>query len=161
MELTQDENSFVKRILIISSHLEATNKISTDCFLAAFTRFSSRRGYPAHIYSGNGTAFVGAANVMKNGQVKFLTELRHKIVSDNIFQSVDWHFIPPGPLHMDGLWEAGVQKCSEIYFWGRIEACLNSRPHCPMTDNPSDINPLKPGHFLVGTWFLNGIPQLS
>ena len=37
----------------IAIHWEATNEISTDC-LAAFTRFSSRRGCPAHIYSDNG-----------------------------------------------------------------------------------------------------------
>lgn len=45
-------------------HLEATNDISTECFLAAFTRFFSRRGCPSHLYSDNGTAFVGAANIL-------------------------------------------------------------------------------------------------
>ena len=37
----------------------------------------------------------------------------------------------------------------------RLEACLNSRPLCPMTDNPSDINPLTLGHFVVESAILS------
>jgi len=32
----------------------------------------------------------------------------------------------------------------------RIEAVLNSRPISPISDDPSDLNALIPGHFLVG-----------
>ena len=37
----------------------------------------------------------------------------------------------------------------------RIEACLNSRPLSPMSDNPTDVNPLTPGHFLIGNAILS------
>ncbi|XP_015120520.1 uncharacterized protein LOC107043500 [Diachasma alloeum] len=32
----------------------------------------------------------------------------------------------------------------------QIEACLNSRPICPMSDDPDDLQVLTPGHFLIG-----------
>lgn len=32
----------------------------------------------------------------------------------------------------------------------RIEACLNSRPLSPSSENSQDLNPLTPGHFLIG-----------
>lgn len=31
-----------------------------------------------------------------------------------------------------------------------IEACLNSRPLCPMSEDPDDFEVLKPGHFILG-----------
>ncbi|XP_059222451.1 uncharacterized protein LOC131996706 [Stomoxys calcitrans] len=45
-------------------HLEPTSDLSTNTFLAAFTRFASRRGCPLHLYSDNGTNFVGASKVL-------------------------------------------------------------------------------------------------
>ncbi|GFX94050.1 integrase catalytic domain-containing protein [Trichonephila clavipes] len=32
----------------------------------------------------------------------------------------------------------------------QIEACLNSRPLTPMSNDPQDLQPLTPGHFLIG-----------
>ncbi|XP_070141655.1 uncharacterized protein [Drosophila kikkawai] len=67
---------------------------------------------------------------------------------------------------MGGLWEAGV-KSFKAHFYkytaagkytfeelatllAKIEACLNSRPISPMSEDPTDLVALSPGHFLIG-----------
>lgn len=43
-------------------HLEMVTDLTTSAFLAAFNRFTSRRGCPTEIHSDNGRNFVGAHN---------------------------------------------------------------------------------------------------
>ncbi|GBN38388.1 hypothetical protein AVEN_113152-1 [Araneus ventricosus] len=40
----------------------------------------------------------------------------------------------------------------------QIEACLNSRPLCPISEDPSELAVLTPGHFIIGT-ALTTIPE--
>ncbi|XP_020713016.1 uncharacterized protein LOC110117666 [Ceratitis capitata] len=109
-------------------HPEATSDLSTSTFLAAFARFVARRGCPLH-------------------------------------EETNWHFIPPGAPHVGGLWEAGVKSFKTHFrrvanamrftmeefstLLAKIEACLNSRPISPLSDNPESIEPLT--HFLIGS----------
>ncbi|XP_065365684.1 uncharacterized protein LOC135958720 [Calliphora vicina] len=148
-------------------HLEATSDLSTPNFMAAFQRFISRRGCPNTIFSDNGTNYVGASRQLKKDFKSFLKESQSLICSSYGVQGVSWRFIPAGAPHMGGLWEAGV-KSFKLHFrkqaqafkytfeelstiLARIEACLNSRPLCPMTDNTQEPVALTPGHFLIGS----------
>uniref|UniRef100_A0A182PWL7 DUF5641 domain-containing protein n=1 Tax=Anopheles epiroticus TaxID=199890 RepID=A0A182PWL7_9DIPT len=47
-------------------------------------------------------------------------------------------------------------------FWiiAEVELCMNSRPLIPLSSDPSDTEPLTPGHFLVGSNMLS-LPQVD
>lgn len=107
---------------------------------------------------------------------KYLLNLNEKVPEIAINEGINWHFIPPASPHFGGLWEAGVKSTkhhlkrilgnNKLTFEEltttviQIEACLNSRPICPLTNDPNDINALTPGHFLVGGPLL-AIPEES
>ncbi|XP_065356213.1 uncharacterized protein LOC135950608 [Calliphora vicina] len=146
---------------------EVTSDLSTDTFLAAFNRFISRRGCPHTIFSDNGTNFVGASRELEREFKTFLLESKSRICSTFGINGLSWRFIPAGAPHMGGLWEAGVRSF-KLHFrkdahsgkytfeelstvLDRIEACLNSRPLCPMNDYPNEIVALTLGHFLIGS----------
>ncbi|XP_075161640.1 uncharacterized protein LOC142234394 [Haematobia irritans] len=153
------------------------NNLSTTTFLAAFHRFISRRGCPKTIFSDNGTNFVGASREMEKELRSVLKEGRDKVCSAYQFQQLSWQFIPAGAPHMGGLWEAAV-KSFKTHFrkhasgfkytfeefstvLSRIEACLNSRPLCPMSESSQELVALTPGHFLVGSPILAPPEQLE
>ncbi|XP_062538907.1 uncharacterized protein LOC134207198 [Armigeres subalbatus] len=149
-------------------HLELVSDLSTDRFLQALHRFISRRGRCRDIYSDNGTNFVGARNLMKDF-LKLLqnSDHRDKVSKECAEEGIHWHFSPPSAPHFGGLWEAAVRSAKNhlIKVIGetlmspedfntllvQIEGCLNSRPLTPMSDDPCDLEPLTPGHFLVGS----------
>ncbi|XP_075162899.1 uncharacterized protein LOC142235534 [Haematobia irritans] len=144
-------------------HLELTSSLSAPAFLACFHRFTSRRGCPLNLYSDNGKTFVCASKTLSK---EFLNSSRDAVVAQFSDRNISWHFIPPGAPHMGGLWEAGVKSFKTHFrkmarshkftfeefntILARIEACLNSRPISPMSENPEDLVALTPGHFLIG-----------
>jgi len=145
-------------------HLELVSGLTTEVFLASLMRFMSRRGYCSHIYSDNGTNFVGANKVLHS---YFTPKHGQRTIEDSLTDlKIQWHFIPPAAPHFGGLWEAAVKSAKrhllKVTTMGlltfeemntlfcRVEALLNSRPISPMSDDPSDLNALTPGHFLTG-----------
>ncbi|GFU47968.1 integrase catalytic domain-containing protein [Trichonephila clavipes] len=128
-------------------HIEAVGDLTTDSFIAALRRFGARRGTPRHIYSDNGTNFVGA----------------HR------------HFIPPSSPHFGGIWESGIRSVKfhlkrvlgetiltfeELTtLLTQIEGLLNSRPLSYVNDSDIEcISTFTPSHFLTGDVLLS-VPE--
>ncbi|KAL4098581.1 hypothetical protein QTP88_023156 [Uroleucon formosanum] len=136
----------------------------TNAFMATLFRFMARCGQCSHIYSDNGTNFVGAEKELRS-YFKVLSGKRsiQEIVSDH---GIQWHFIPPAAPHFGGLWEAAVKSAKThlkkmsgsallnfeemTTLLCRIEAVLNNCPLTPTFNCPSDYTALTPAHFLVG-----------
>ncbi|XP_014216679.1 uncharacterized protein LOC106645349 [Copidosoma floridanum] len=113
-------------------HLEAVTDCSTDGFLAAYRRFTLRRGLPLKLYSECGTNFVGADKALR----QHYTDAQ------------------PSP-HMGGKWEAAVKSIKfhlrrtvgeALYTYEeistlltQIESVLNYRPLEPIS-NDSEIS---------------------
>ncbi|XP_070528256.1 uncharacterized protein [Cardiocondyla obscurior] len=153
-------------------HIELVSDYTTAAFLAALRRFISRRKICSTILSDRGTNFVGADKELR----KFFAEcIKSKEFAKTLAnQEIKWKFNPPSAPHFDGIWEAAVKATKhhirrvigeatltfeEMYtLLTQIEACLNSRPLVPLSNNPEDLEALTPGHFLIGN-ALNAVPE--
>lgn len=143
-------------------HLELVSDATTQAFVAALRRMIARRGQILQIISDNGTNFVGANN--------YLTMISSQISTDatNIERQckIKWRFTTPRAPHQGGIYEAAVKSVKhhltriigettltfEEYstVLCQVEALVNSRPLCALNDDPTSLNALTPGHFLIG-----------
>ena len=128
----------------------------------ALRRFISRRSNPTHLYSDNGTNFVGAERVLSES----IQSLDQRKVSEFLsLRNINLYFNPSNASHMGGTWERmirSVRRILSITFKGQvltddtlqtiiieIEAIVNSRPLIPITFDPKDDEPLTPNHLLL------------
>lgn len=149
-------------------HLETVSDLTTASFMACLKRFVARRGKPQHIYSDNGTNFVGAFRELEEvyalmRTAKMQTAVNHYCTNDRI----NWHFSPARAPHFGGIWEAAVKSFKfhlrritnklvlsfeeMTTVLTQIEAALNSRPLMPLHSHSTEgLDVLTPGHFLIG-----------
>ncbi|XP_075162876.1 uncharacterized protein LOC142235509 [Haematobia irritans] len=148
-------------------HLEPCSELSSLAFEAAFTRFVGRRGLPQRLVSDNGRNFIGASRKMLKEFASFVKTTAHDIAQKYSAHGFEWQFIPPHAPHMGGLWESAVKSFKHHFkriagahrftfeqfatILARIEGLLNSRPTSAISEDPSDLVALKPGHFLKGS----------
>ncbi|XP_073959815.1 uncharacterized protein [Choristoneura fumiferana] len=147
-------------------HLEAVTDLTAQAFIAAFRRFVARRGHCGNLWSDNGTCFVGADKELRNLFKKSTNGAIKEIADQLANDGTTWHFIPPRAPNFGGLWEAGVRGAKRhlirvngstrltyeemTTMLAQVEACLNSRPLCQLDETVDTLNPLTPGHFLIG-----------
>ncbi|XP_076665012.1 uncharacterized protein LOC143367261 [Andrena cerasifolii] len=125
--------------------------------------------------SDRGTNFVGADKELRQWFSTATSELGDlaPLLAD---MGTKWVFNPPAAPHFGGIWEAAVKSMKfhlrrvigdtpmtfeeMATLLTQIEACLNSRPLIPLSDEPDDFNFLTPSHFLVGSSLI-AVPEPS
>ncbi|GFY29282.1 integrase catalytic domain-containing protein [Trichonephila clavipes] len=176
---TKSTKGYIALFLCLATkavHIEAVGDLTTDSFIAALRRFSARRGAPRHIYSDNGTNFVGARRKLDEIRKLWLSLPTNEAISYYLSKSsIDWHFIPPSSPHFEGIWESGIRSVKfhlkRVFgetiltfeelttLLTQIEGLLNSRPLSYVNDSDIEcISTLTPSHFLTGDVLLS-VPE--
>ncbi|GBM64200.1 hypothetical protein AVEN_159585-1 [Araneus ventricosus] len=153
-------------------HIEIVGDLTSEAFIAALRRFIGKRGKPTGIHSDCGTNFIAADRRLR----RIVASLRKDEPVNKFFavKGIRWKFNPPAAPHFGGLWEAAIKSAKlhlkrtigkQILTYEefltliiQIEACLNSRPLCQISEDPSELAVLTPGHFIIGT-ALTTIPK--
>ncbi|XP_046480980.1 uncharacterized protein [Neodiprion pinetum] len=156
-----------------AAHLELVTDYTSEAFVAAYKRFTDRRGICATLQSDRGTTFVGADKQLWRLFEQASAESNH-LSASLASHSTKWIFNPAAAPHFGGKWEATVKSVKHHFkriigdsnltyeefttLLVQIEAILNSLPLCPISDGSEDLAALTPGHFLIGESLIT-VPQ--
>ncbi|KAL0838691.1 hypothetical protein ABMA28_016761 [Loxostege sticticalis] len=146
-------------------HLELVSDLTASAFLSALRRMAARRGVPGHIYSDQGRNFIGANKVLQQELETLRTTINQHFLEEVTSMGIRWHYQAPSWPSAGGIWEGAVKSLKyhlkrvigeqtltfEEYstILSQLEGCLNSRPLCPMTEDPNDLEAITPAHFLA------------
>jgi hypothetical protein len=143
-------------------YLDIVPSLSTQDFILLLRQFISRRGPPEEIRTDNGTNFTGAERELREA----IGEWNQKTIQEELQQKgIRWLFQPPTAAHMSGVWERLVQTSKRHLkalsgdrlmteyglrtLFAEVEAIMNGRPLCPVSEDPKDFESLTPNHFLM------------
>ena len=143
-------------------HLELVQSMGTDDFIMCLRRFINRHGEVTEIRCDRGSNFVGAERELREG----LEEWNQQQIDSELLQrGCKWIFQPPTASSMSGVWERlvrsaktvikailGVQVVTEPVLQTlltEVERVLNGRALTANSDDPNDLQPLTPAHFLM------------
>ncbi len=141
-------------------HLEPLASMSAQSFLAALQRFTARRGCPETVRADNGSNFLAASADLETFWRKAQEKTQEKMPHSK------WIFNPPRAPHMGGLFERMIGAVKRaLYHTFRVdmpvtreqfhtalvvvEGMLNTRPITTLQEDPSELAPLTPAHFLA------------
>ena len=144
-------------------HLEMATSLDTGSFMNAFTRMTTRSGWPKMMLSDNGTYLVAADREIRELVAQWDQD---QIGRSTANEGVEWHWNLPVLPHFGGVFESMIKAAKraisailknadvtdeELYtcFIG-VESLLNSRPLTTVIDNPNDDPVLTPNHFVIG-----------
>ena len=140
--------------------------MTTPACSAALRRFVARRGCPKTIYSDNGSNFIGTRAEISQLQKILKAEHEDSLQTVAAGLLINWTFIPPRAPHFGGLWESAIKRAKQhlrkvmgnkvlsfeelTTLFCQIELIRNSRPICPLSEDPNDDTILTPAHLCLG-----------
>ena len=153
-------------------HIEDASSLETDVFIQALRRFISNRGCPKMIWSDNGANFIGTEKELQQSINNWKKEtIQNEMISKEIEWEIcpisKWRFQPPAASHMSGVWERLIRSVRRAMravighphafltnealrtLFAEVVTILNSRPLCPSSEDPNDLEPLTSNHLLL------------
>lgn len=143
-------------------HLELAHTLNTDDFILCLRGFLNRRGDVKELRSDQGSNFIGAERELREAIDQWN---QNQIEKELLQRNCQWKFQPPTASSMSGVWErlvrsvktalksiVGTQLLTDTAlqtFLTEVERILNGRALTSNSDDPCDLEPLTPAHFLL------------
>lgn len=152
-------------------YLDLVPDLSSDSMILSIRNCNARRGPIHHLFSDQGTNFIGAQRELKEALDDVKIE---RIQRECIKLNIEWHFNPPASPHMGGCWERMVRSVKGVLskllkekspkdntlrsLLCEIEDVINMRPltYIALENDSDDV--LTPKHFL-NAFFRHAPPE--